>query len=182
MQNHAISRLLQRRLDLSYSGCVKAPYCGTDTPAKRYIFASRHTQLPKSLATTATCQSWPRQLHARASCRAWSSRVLEQALASSFFRCRLGLEVFEARMSSRRSLGLCGVVTIVDKSELKEIGAVGVMASASLTSPRAMTSGFPSDRCTRVHSARADPNFPLGGERRPGAAPRGIRWVSSSAE
>ena len=68
------------------------------------------------------------------------------------------------------------VVTVVDKSELKEIGAVGFRISVSLTSPRTMSSsGFRSDRCVRIHSARTDPCFSQGGERHPGAAPRRIR-------
>ena len=62
-------------------------------------------------------------------------------------------------MRSRRFLGLFGL-TILDISELKEIWVAGVMVSASLTSPRTMaSSGFWSDRCVRIHSARTDPYF-----------------------
>ena len=71
----------------------------------------------------------------------------------------------------------------MDKSEPKKSEAVAVMVSAWVSSYRMMaSSGFSSDRCVRVHSARIDPNFSQDEENRPGAAPRGARWVYSGAE
>ena len=60
----------------------------------------------------------------------------------------------------RSGAGSAGVegATIVDKSELREGEAVGVMVSASLSSSRRMAlPGVPRARCVRIHSARIVP-------------------------